>query len=50
MEISNLFDHSNFCCLEYDYSPANGIEPASLSTATGDLLGIVPNFGLRLQL
>jgi hypothetical protein len=49
VEVSNLFDHSNDCCVDYDFFPANDGNPDMLSTQADDLLGIVPNLGLRLQ-
>lgn len=50
VEVSNLFDRANACCLDYTYFPADGNDPDSLSTEPYDLLGIVPNIGIRLQL
>lgn len=44
-EISNLFDHSNYCCV--DYRP--GSSPGTLLTKYDVLLGRVPNVGLRWQ-
>jgi outer membrane cobalamin receptor len=49
IEISNLLDHENYCCLEYDYSPASGSGPASLAVSRDALLGIVPNVGMRWE-
>lgn len=49
IEISNLLDHDNYCCLDYRYSPASASEPASLMLERDSLLGIVPNMGLRWQ-
>jgi len=49
IEISNLADHANYCCIDYELIPANGAEPARLIAERDDLLGIVPNLGIRWQ-
>ncbi len=49
IEISNLLDRANYCCLDYSYEPAGGGQPATLTSSRDDLLGIVPNIGLRWQ-
>lgn len=49
IEISNLLDHANYCCLDYRYSPASAAGPASLALERDAVLGIVPNIGLRWE-
>jgi len=49
IEVSNLLDHANYCCLDYRYAPASPSGPASLTLERDDLLGIVPNIGLRWE-
>ena len=45
VEVSNLFDHENQCCLKY----GPGSAPGTLFTEYDQLLGRVPNLGLRWQ-
>jgi len=49
VEIGNLFDHSNYCCVDYRLVGGDAA-PAELSTDLDELLGIVPNIGIRWQL
>lgn len=49
IEITNLLNHDNYCCLDYRYSPASAAGPASLTLERDALLGIVPNIGLRWE-
>ena len=49
IEISNLLDHANYCCLDYRYTPASAAGPASLALERDALVGIVPNIGLRWE-
>lgn len=48
-EVVNLLNRENYCCVDYSHTPANGSVPASLAVERDDLLGIVPNIGLRWQ-
>jgi outer membrane cobalamin receptor len=45
IEISNLFDHPNYCCLSYEA----GTMPDVVLTEYDELLGRVPNLGVRWQ-
>jgi hypothetical protein len=49
VEISNLLDHENYCCLDYSYAPASSSGPATLAIERDALLGIVPNIGIRWE-
>ena len=49
VEISNLLNHANYCCLDYRYSPASVAGPASLTLERDALLGVVPNIGVRWE-
>lgn len=49
IEVTNLLNHDNYCCLDYRYSPPSGADPASLTLEQDALLGIVPNIGLRWE-
>jgi outer membrane cobalamin receptor len=48
-EISNLLDHANDCCIEYELSSAVSGTPVELIATPDELLGIVPNVGIRWQ-
>jgi hypothetical protein len=49
IEVSNLLDRSNFCCLDYTVTPGENGQLPTLGTSRTDLLGLVPNFGMRWQ-
>jgi outer membrane cobalamin receptor len=49
IEINNLFNHDNDCCIDYGYAAPSGTAPATLVTEPDHLLGTVPNIGLRLH-
>lgn len=49
IEVSNLADHANYCCLDYEIRPGSGGAPDELLTEFDDLLGLVPNLGIRWQ-
>lgn len=49
IEVSNLLDHPNYCCLDYSIAAGNGTTGDRLATEYNGLLGVVPNIGLRWQ-
>jgi len=49
IEITNLFDRANYCCLDYTFEPAAGGAPAGVEVSRDELLGIVPNIGMRWE-
>lgn len=49
IEISNLADHRNYCCVDYEFVDTGG-GTSELSTELDQLLGRVPNVGIRWQL
>ena len=48
IEVSNLLDHENDCCLDYRIATGSGM-PDMLIQEYDELLGIVPNIGLRWE-
>lgn len=47
VEVSNLLDRRNECCLDYDISPGAGGGSPVLATTLDRSFGAVPNLGLR---
>jgi hypothetical protein len=47
IEVTNLFNRKNDCCLDYDFRPGAGTGSATLTTTRDGFFGVIPNLGLR---